>query len=39
MFNLIVDVCDYSKEELLTEKVHSNTFLVFSMGILRGSYP
>lgn len=33
MFNLIFEVCDYSKEGLLTEEVHSNTFLVFSMGI------
>lgn len=37
MFNLIFEVCGYSKEGLLTEEVHSNTFLVFSMGIfLRG---
>jgi len=35
VFNLIVDLCDYSKEALLTEKVHSNIFLVFPAGMLR----
>lgn len=36
MFSLNVDVCDYSEGELFTEKVHSSTFLLFSMGILGG---